>query len=408
MPVEATYLAIFTNCGIAQYNQQHVMRNPIRCSGKGLEMNILSAQQRHALLALLAALISQEEATILVRPHASKPGYWFGGGNLVLDSTGTLWLCGRYRNYGDARTGIDAGQRGLECALFRSEDGGNNFDKVCSWTKADLSFEGRRVLSIEGTALHQTSDGTWELFVSSEKELNYPDGLHHYQKPGTGVWTIDRLMGSSPEELDSSRIEAVLENANDPAYLHVKDPVVYEQKDGATALIFCSHPYCWTSTNSGIANRPLNGHEFAVRQWEVVSRGATWDVAATRITGRMEIPKVGLFEGQPDASIYFYDGAECLRQLDENRSSYSRPRGYSCEEIGGALFGWDKDFPAAERLSLLEPLFVSPHGTGASRYTDVLVTDEDVFATWEQSQPDGSQPLVGHRLSMEAVKELLS
>ena len=70
--------------------------------------------------------------------------------------------------------------------------------QVCSWSKANLSRAEWTVLSIEGTALHARSDGTWELFISSEKEMPYPASLRDYQKPGTGVWTIDRICGPSP------------------------------------------------------------------------------------------------------------------------------------------------------------------------------------------------------------------
>ncbi|MEZ4672803.1 MAG: hypothetical protein R2932_00990 [Caldilineaceae bacterium] len=43
-----------------------------------------------------------------------------------------------------------------------------------------------------------------------------------------------------------------------------------------------------------------------------------------------------------------------------------------------------------ERLSILQPLFVSPHGLGTSRYVDVLTTEAGYFVTWQQSQPDRS------------------
>ena len=95
-------------------------------------------------------------------------------------------------------------------------------------------------------------------------------------------------------------------------------------------------------------------------------------MAATRITSRLSIPQIGLFSNTPPASIYFYDGAESLRPLEENKLAVSRPRGYSCEEIGGAFVGLDGDYSTLERLSLLYPLFVSPYGTGASRYVEVL------------------------------------
>lgn len=370
-------------------------------------MSILSSQQRYAVINFLHALISQGNAQVIVPPYAAESGYWFGGGNLVQDENGIIWLCGRYRNYGDSRTGLGAGERGLECAIFRSDDGGKTFEKVQNWAKAELSYENRDVLSIEGTALHQLADGTWELFISSEKALTYPDQVGAYQKSGTGVWTIDRITGSRPDLLSSVSIQPVLENFDYPEYLHIKDPVVYDWRGGETALIFCSHPFSWSSTNSGLAIRGADGKNFSVRKWELVSRGAAWDVAATRITARMPVPRLGLFAGQPPASIYFYDGAESLRAQNENANAMSRPRGYSCEEIGGAFFGWDNDFPTMERLSLLAPLFVSPFGTGASRYVQTLTTEEDVIAIWEQGQPDGSQPLVSHRLSIDEIGQLL-
>jgi hypothetical protein len=249
-------------------------------------------------------------------------------------------------------------------------------------------------------------DGTWELFVSSEKALAYPAGLDAYQKPGTGVWTIDRLTGPSPSVLDPSTIAPALENHERPEYVHVKDPVVYDAPDGHTAMIFCSHSFCWSSTNTGLAVRGAGEEGFGVLAWEVVSRGATWDVAATRITDQLPVPQVGCFAGER-CSVYFYDGAECLRSLDENPMAHARPRGYSCEEIGGALWGWDDAYPAMERLSRLVPMFVSPWGTGCSRYVSTLVTEEGILATWQQGQVDGSQPLVGHFLPVAEVERLL-
>ena len=97
-----------------------------------------------------------------------------------------------------------------------------------------------------------------------------------------------------------------------------------------------------------------------------------------------------------------------MRSHQENLQAVNRPRGYSCEEIGGAFIGKAANFPEMERISLLEPLFQSPWGTGSSRYIDCLTTKQGILATWQQSQPDGSQPLVKHFLPMEKVEEILS
>jgi hypothetical protein len=371
-------------------------------------MDGLSRTQEGCLRELLAALVDQVRARVLVPPYESAPGFWFGGGSLATDPGGRIWLSGRYRNYGDSRTGLRAGQRGLECALFCSLDGGQTFEKVGSWTKADLSRNERTVLSIEGTALHACPDGTWELFISSEKEIAYPESLRGYQKPGTGVWTIDRITGPSPDRLDPATMVTVLENPDRPEYLHVKDPVVLDRPDGSTAMVFCSHPFCWSSSGTGLATRAPGQDAFRIQAWEMVSRGPTWDVSATRITDCMPVPQVGCFAGQPAVSVCFYDGAECLRSHDENPLARSRPRGYSCEEIGGAFWGWDGSFPTVERLSRLAPMFVSPWGTGCSRYVSTLVTADGILTAWQQGQADGSQPLVGHVTPMAVVEQILS
>lgn len=370
-------------------------------------MQHLTPHHHTCLQRLLTELINQERAHIIVPANEPGAGFWFGGGKPVQDSDGTIWLSGRYRNYGDSRTGLEAGQRGLECAIFRSDDGGDTFTKVQRWSKVDLSYADKRVLSIEGTALHHLPDGTWEIFISTEKDQPYPDGLTHYQKPGTGVWSIDRMSGPSPDALQPATLEPVLENHENPAYLHVKDPVVFDTADGATALLVSTHPITWASGSTGLALRMPGHTEFQVQQWDFVPRGPAWDVAVTRLTDRLTIPAVGCFADAPAASIYLYDGAECVRQHEQSARAYARPRGYSCEEIGGALLGVDADFPAMTRLSLLEPWFVSPWGTGCSRYAATLVSESGILAAWQQSQADSSQPLVANFLPMEEVVRIL-
>jgi hypothetical protein len=264
------------------------------------------------------------------------------------------------------------------------------------------------VLSIEGTALHQCADDSWELFISTEKDIPYPKSLEQFQKPGTGVWTIDRICGESLEKLDPATLTPVFENTERPEYLHVKDPVIFDAPNGDTALVFCTHPFTWASGNTGLALRQPGQERFQLQTWEVVPRGAAWDVAATRITGHLSIPQVGCFADAPACSVYFYDGAECMRSHEENVRAHKRPRGYSCEEISGAFFGWDADFPHMERLSELAPLFTSLRGTGCSRYIETVTTGDGILAAWEQSQSDLSQPLVGHFLPMDDIQRMLT
>jgi hypothetical protein len=353
------------------------------------------------------ALIDQRNAQVVVPALEPSSGFWFGGGNMVETPTGALYMSGRYRTYGDSRTGLHVGERGLELAVFRSEDRGQTWEKVLSWSKRDLSPEDQPVLSIEGSALRLDGAGV-ELFVSSEKEsVGYPNELAAFQKPGTGVWTIDRLQAASVPALRQARVEPLLA-CRDPRFLHVKDPALYQMTNGDTCLVFCTHPFNWTSSNSGYTVRHKSDAEFGPPVYDWFRRGFTWDVAISRITCLLRVPRVGAFADQPPIVLAFYDGGECMRDLDEHVQALKRPRGYSCEELGGVAWGWEADLRSLERLSLTEPTFVSPYGTGASRYVDVLQTRDRFYATWEQSQPDLSQPLVMHTLSYRDVADILA
>jgi hypothetical protein len=137
--------------------------------------------------------------------------------------------------------------------------------------------------------------------------------------------------------------------------------------------------------------------------------GCTWaNVAISRITCLLRVPQVGEFAGLSPIVLAFYDGGECMRDLDEHAQAVPRPRGYSCQEIGGLAWGWEEDLSSLERLSVIGPSFVSPQGTGCSRYVDVLQTQDGFYATWEQSQADLSQPLVMNRVSRKAAESLLA
>ncbi len=355
-------------------------------------------------------LIDQHAARTLVEPLGEGSGHWFGGGNLVQEASGELLLCGRYRNVGDARTGTGQGDRGLEFAIFRGSPLSGPFEKVSSFSKADLSTEEAPVVSIEGGCLLPASDGEgWELFVSTEKKIPYPQSLIHFQKPGTGVWTIDRLTSSSSDlsALNASSLVPAL-SSNEGGSLHVKDPVAFRSSDGSTQLLFCSHPFSWASSNTGLATRAVGGDTFELVTTSVLERGPSWDVACVRVTERLPLPRIGILSELPPASLYFYDGAECLRPLDQNSKAAQRPRGYSCEELGGLAWGFDEEFPKMRRISVDFPLFLSPHALGCSRYVSaIFLADGSLVAAWQKNFPDGSQPLVGHSLSAEEIARIL-
>jgi hypothetical protein len=369
-------------------------------------MQKIGPKHKEMLVHLAGSLLDQEEARVVVPPKQNRSGYWFGAGNGVEDREGALYLAGRYRNAGDSRSGLQAGQRGVELAVFKSSDGGATFDHSLSLSKSALSYGGREVVSIEGCCLRVLERGV-ELYVSTEKKGSpYPPGLEEFQKPGTGVWSIDLISARSFEGLSRERPRALLES-KEPLYLHVKDPFVFSSPPGHTIMLFCTHPFSWSSAGSAFAIRPEGSRRFGEPRFDFFARGPAWDVAISRITGVLQVPRVGAFADLPSLSLYFYDGGESMHSYEEHSLAVKRPRGYSCEEIGGLAWSFDQDFPHLQRLSPYLPLFVSPYGTGSSRYARFLRTRQGIFAFWQQSRNDFSQPLVAHFLSNEQVGGIL-
>ena len=368
-------------------------------------MNRLNSQLEARLTELAMALVDQRRARVIVPAKKPASGFWFGGGNLCQDRDGSLWLVGRYRNAGDSRIGVADGVRGFELAVFKSTDRGASFQKKFALSKADLNRAGQHVLSIEGSALEMTGTEA-TLYVSCERSgFKYPPGLEAFHKPGTGVWTIDFLTADSMEQLAASDATSVIA-CRDSRYLHAKDPFLYRPAGGDQMLLYCTHPFCWSSSNTAYVVHRHGETDFSPPTLDFFSRGTTWDVAISRGTCLLDVPKLGSFH-DTDVSLMFYDGGEAMRPLDEHETAVVRPRGYSCEELGGVAYLLDGDFSRIYRLSRDLPLLTSPHGTGCSRYVDVLATVDVYYATWQQSQPDRSQPLVMNVISRGDVEQIL-
>jgi hypothetical protein len=191
--------------------------------------------------------------------------------------------------------------------------------------------------------------------------------------------------------------------------LHITDPVIADLDGGSTALLFCTHPFSWTSSNTAVAIRGQGETAFGQLEWNILPRGNCWDVAVARVTDVLRVPRVGALADVPQINLYFYDGAECIHDHAKIKSSVpSHPRGYSCEEIGGLAWGFDKAFPEMASLTVETPLFTSPTGTGCSRYVSTMIDEQGILATWQQSQADLSQPLVAHRLPVEDIERILA
>ncbi|MGB9677740.1 MAG: exo-alpha-sialidase, partial [Candidatus Ratteibacteria bacterium] len=117
-------------------------------------MERLEKKLEGKLIELGKIIVDNEKAKLIVEPYKREKGYWFGGGKIRKDKEGKIVLTGRYRNSGDSRYGIEKGERGLELAIFISEDKGKTFKKVKSFTKKDLKVGKKDVLSIEGSSIY--------------------------------------------------------------------------------------------------------------------------------------------------------------------------------------------------------------------------------------------------------------
>ncbi len=334
-------------------------------------------------------LVDPARARIAIHPERADKGYWFGGGNMAVGPNRRLYLTGRYRNSGDSRTGLDLGDRGKELAVFVSDDGAATWTKVLAFDKRAVAPAGTEALSIEGSAIRFTAAGI-ELYVSSEKRRPYPDPVAAYEKPGTGIWSIERLTAPTVEALRDARPQTIVASA-DPATLQIKDPFLAERRDGSLMLFFCHHSFNWSSSGTGYLALDSRGQPAGSPVFDCYPRGPAWDVAITRGTCIMPLPPSVAPAG---TGLVFYDGGECLRNLDEHAMARKRPRGYSCEELGGIGYYIDDDPREFVRISDIFPEFISPAGTGCLRYVDVVATDSAWIATWQQSQPDSSQALM--------------
>ena len=101
-------------------------------------MNKLSNTLESKLAALAKAMVDQSKARVIIKAQKESTGYWYGGGNMTSGVDGKLYVTGRYRNYGDSRSGVGAGERGLELAIFLSADKGQSWEKVISFSKQNL------------------------------------------------------------------------------------------------------------------------------------------------------------------------------------------------------------------------------------------------------------------------------
>ena len=221
----------------------------------------LGPQVEDRLKALARTLVDDSAARIVREPTSNAPGFWFGSGGIARDADGAYYICGRYRDQGDSRTGVGAGRRGWKLVVTRGADPGAEFEEIWSAEKSDLGTERGAVVSIEGSAIFRRDDGTVELYVSTEKDRAYPDLVASAQKPGTGIWDIDVVSAGSFDTFRADQLRPLIWS-DDPTTLHIKDPSVSVTPAGETLLIFCHHGFNWSSSSTGTMLRQCGSDEW--------------------------------------------------------------------------------------------------------------------------------------------------
>lgn len=354
---------------------------------------------------IASLLVDQKKSRVVVSPKKKASGYWFGAGNII-EVGNDLILCGRYRNAGDSRTGLNLGERGLEWSMFRSSDRGNTWEKIISRDKESLSQNGEKVISIEGSSLLKTDSG-YTLFISTEKEKQYPEGFESFKKKGTGVWSIDTISSLTLEGLATAPVKPFLISTT-AEHLHIKDPAIYSLDSGELVMLFSHHPYNWASSNTGMISFNNLKADLEHINWNFLPRGNTWDVAISRGTALWNIPRCGVFQESEPFSLIMYDGGECMLPLDSHSEENNINKGYSCEELGGLALYSGSPLIYKDRISLHTPMFISHSGTGCSRYVSLLQTKDGIYCSWQQSGQLGEQSLVLNFVTNEQILTILS
>jgi len=114
----------------------------------------------------------------------------------------------------------------------------------------------------------------------------------------------------------ASSSSSLSSSSSDPCYLHFKDPNLWNAPSANPTkihLLFCTHSFSWSSATTGSACFVKDSnHELKLSgkvNPDVFPRGTTWDVAVSRITGSLSLPRIGILESFPSLSLFAYDGA---------------------------------------------------------------------------------------------------
>jgi len=304
------------------------------------------------------------EGQTILEPVGTGKGCWVGAPSVTYDEdAGRFYLSYRVREPRPVRGG--------EAYIAESDDG-VSFETIWSVTKEDLG-----TTSMERFSLIRALDGRWLLYPS-------------YVDPSDARWCIDVVEAEHPSRFDILQRKPLV-RADQVGNEGVKDPWVMvvnglyymlvsyaarvqvspenRGKRHATADIYNTG---LTLSCTGLALSEDGRHYDWVGD-VLMPREGGWDAYAARL-GCLVPTEYGWFG--------YYDGAASVAGNYEERTGLVQ----------------SGDLRTFHRLSLRGPSLVSPEGSGALRYIDAVVLDDEILVYYEYCRSDGSHELRMSRL----------
>jgi len=312
-----------------------------------------------------APLFDPKEGQTVIEPLSSGRGWWAGAPNVLYDDQRRRFLIS-FRHRKPRELG-----RGFKACIAESEDG-RKASIIWEGTKEELGSD-----SLERFCIFKHPDGSFTLYAS-------------YVDPRDLRWRIDSVHANRPEKFDLRKRSQVL-TAGDAKVEGVKDPYVFLV--GAIYYMFISYVPSPPKVDENLKRRmhetadvfntgisrshtalaiSRDGRNF---EWagDIFSPGKGWDGYATRIGSILHTP--------PGFTV-FYDGSATVQENYEEKTGMAHTF----------------DLKHYQKLSVDEPVLVSPHSSGSLRYLDAVEVEGKVYYFYEYAREDGS-----HELRMNTV-----
>jgi hypothetical protein len=306
---------------------------------------------------------------ILREPAGFENGYWAGAPGVFYDSDEKAW----YLTYRIRRPRGVVPDRGGEARIACSTDLKEWRDL---WSVTKDQFDSA---SIERCALHHGLDGQWRYFAS-------------YVDPTDGRWCVSVLQSPKIHTLEAAHARPIFK-ARPLGLEGIKDPWIFEHQGIFHMILSVAVPTPKTGSQSHSTLDIFNTGECVsatglatsrdLDQWEwrgviFAPEASGWDCYCRRVNSI--VPHRGKF-------FAFYDGSASHAENYEEKTGLA---------ASSDLRNW-------KSLTVGEPIFTSPHGSGSLRYMDVQIMGEEACLFYEFARPDGAHDLRLTKVKLDAM-----